>query len=637
LKPLIFYITVLLLVGCVRQPDSIPANQYQKISQVVIDSLKNVSNELYSSNVLPIEFDSYLKEAVEVAKNVGNNNEVVNIYVLVSKRYRNASKYADAIDVLRKIMIFTDELNSDLLKAQVIHEMAVNFRKINDNATALKFHIKALELAENANDTFLIHCSYNGIGNVYFDYKDYSRAIGYFHKSLQYLGKQKPNLLGEAINSNLLGEAWLFLGNTDSALIYLDRSFNANIKMSSKLGQAICHNAMGLVYFKEGEYNKAIQAYNKALIIFESLGEQYYQTMSLNNMGKAYMAMNKFRLAESYFTKVLNIAKTIGGKRFALDASIELAQLYDNIGKAHLSYDYSLQAIAYKDSITDDLQRQNTETMNVLYKAEKQEHEIIVLKQNAELSQLKMSRQRNIFIAGFLIAAIIAMLIIIVFRQRRLKSKLNEMGLEQRLLRARLNPHFVFNSLSAVQNFILHNDKKAASEYLVNFSRLMRNILMGSGTDFILLENELEILDDYLKLQRLRFQQKFDYFFEISDEINPENSLVPPMLIQPFIENAVEHGVRDIDRQGTIIIRFNKQADYLIIEVEDNGRGLFDQNSSKTKKGHISVAIEITKQRLQNLQAITKQPCKVDIIDNIKATGLNGVLVKIEIPYQEDN
>ncbi len=98
----------------------------------------------------------------------------------------------------------------------------------------------------------------------------------------------------------------------------------------------------------------------------------------------------------------------------------------------------------------------------------------------------------------------------------------------------------------------MKNDKDAASEYLVNFSRLMRNILMGSGEDFILLENELEILDDYLKLQRLRFQGKFDYFFEMSDEIDPEFTLVPPMLIQPFVENAIEHGVRDIDRLETI-------------------------------------------------------------------------------------
>ncbi len=637
MRPLIIYITILLLVSCTQQSDSIPATQYQQISQIVIDSLKNESANLFKNNILPIEFDNYLKEALEVAKNSGNKNEIFNIYLLVSKRYRNASKYAEAIEVSQKTILIADELNSDLLKAKALHEMAVSFRKVNDNAKALKYHMQALELAENANDTFLIHCSYNGIGNVYFSYKDYHRAIDYFHKSLNFIGKRKPNLLGKAINSNLLGEAWLFLGNTDSALIYLNQSFNANVKMGSQLGQAICHNGMGLVYFEMGDYYKAITAHKKALSIYETLSDKFYQTMCLNNMSKTYMAMHEYGLAEIHLKNTLSIAKAIGSKRFALDALLGLARLYDKKGRAHLSYYYSMQAIAYKDSITIDLQKLNTETMNVLYKAEKQKRQIIILKQNAELSKLKMSRQLYAFFAGVILLFIIVMFGIFAFRQRKLKSKLSEIGLEQKLFRARLNPHFVFNSLSAVQNFILHNDKKAASQYLVNFSRLMRNILMGSGEDLILLENEMEILDDYLNLQRLRFQEKFDYFFEIPNNISPQSTLVPPMLIQPFIENAIEHGVRDIDRQGTIIVRFNKQADYLIIEVEDNGKGISEQNSAKNNKGHISVATEITKQRLQNLQTIMKKKCKMEIIDSIKTTGLHGVLVKIEIPFIEDN
>jgi LytS/YehU family sensor histidine kinase len=160
---------------------------------------------------------------------------------------------------------------------------------------------------------------------------------------------------------------------------------------------------------------------------------------------------------------------------------------------------------------------------------------------------------------------------------------------------------------------------------------------MGSGTDFILLENELEILDDYLKLQQLRFQGKFDYFFELSQEIDQQQCMVPPMLLQPFIENSIEHGVRDIDRQGTIIIRFNKNYNTLVIEVEDNGRGLNDQEVSNKKSGHISMATKITKQRMQNLQALTKQNCKFEILDNAEISGLSGVLVRIEISYQEDN
>jgi hypothetical protein len=347
--------------------------------------------------------------------------------------------------------------------------------------------------------------------------------------------------------------------------------------------------------------------------------------------------MKEFDLGETSLLKTFDIASEIGSKQFALEASIKLAQLYNELGNADYSYKYSLKAIAYKDSITEELQKQNTEAMNVLYKAEKQEREILILKQNAELTRYKMSRQRYVFFAGASIALIIMVMGFFTFRQRKLKNKLSEMGLEQKLLRAQLNPHFVFNSLSAVQNFIMQNDKKAASKYLVNFSRLMRSILLGSGEDFVLLKNELEMLEDYLNLQQLRFQGKFDYFFELGESINPLTCLVPPMLVQPFVENAIEHGVRDMDTQGIIITRFIQQDNKLIIEVDDNGKGLKEQEKENKKKGHISMALKITRQRMQNLQTITRRACKFEVIDKNDYQALPGVLIRIEIPFLEED
>ena len=635
MKPLYIYI-IILLVSCTQYSSKITPSIPQESSLHIIDSLIDLSKKNYNQDTSTNEFDSYLLEAEKVALNSNLNTKLFDLYILIGVRYRNTSNYSKSLEILHKALNIANEFDSDKLRTKVTHETAVNFRRINENAMALKLHTKALELAESINDTFLIHCSYNGVGNVYLRYKDYDRAIEYFNKSLDFIGKEKPNLLGKAINSNLLGETWLYMGNTDSALYYLQQSFNVNIEIGSELGQAICYNGMGLVYYEEEKYNKAINVHNKALSIYKTLNDIYYQSMCLNHLGKAYLAIKEYLLAEKSLQKSLCIANKIGSKRFALETSINLAQLYHETNNTEASYIYNLKVIAYKDSITEDLQRQNTEAMNVLYKASKQEREILILKQTAEFNELKITRQRYLSVGIAVFALILAFLGVFAYRQRQLKSKLSEISLEQKLLRAQLNPHFVFNSLSAVQNFILKNDKNSASEYLVNFSRLMRNILMGSGSDFIRLENELEILDDYLKLQRLRFMEKFDYYFEISDGIDPEYCLVPPMLIQPFIENSIEHGVRDVDRQGTIMIRFVKEDDFLLIEVEDNGRGIQDQVEAEKKKGYISMATKITEQRMHNLQVITKKPCKFEVVDNIKVNGLQGVSVKIKIPFKEE-
>ncbi|MBI9068123.1 MAG: tetratricopeptide repeat protein [Salinivirgaceae bacterium] len=635
MKLVYIFIFSLLLYSCnkdIETSDSIDN------SIVVIDSLMQISRANFNSTQNnPEVFDNYLIKAVEIADKQGNKKKLFDIYIFVAKRCRNISEYSKALEYLQLAQEIGNDLNSDELKAYATHEMAVNFRRIDDNAQALKFHIKALEWAENVHDTFLIHCSLNGIGNVYFSYKDYQQAIQYFHQSLQYLGKATPNLLGEAINTNTIGEAWSFLGNNDSALYYLERSLQVNFYINSKLGQAICFNGIGMINHEKKEYLNAIKSYQAALEIYETMGDLFYETMCLNNLGKTYHTLKDYKKASLTFKKSFDISRNIGCKEHALDAAIELSRLYYELNNSEKSFYYNQIGLAYKDSITMELRDQNSKAMNVLYEAEKQKREILILKQKAELNELKLSRQKFFFLSVLFILFASILFGIFIHRQRQLRNKLTEIGLEQKLLRTQLNPHFIFNSLSAIQNFIMKSDKISASEYLVNFSRLMRNILIGSGSDFILLENELEILEDYLKLQRLRYIGRFDYRFEVADNLHKETCLVPPMLVQPFIENAIEHGVRGIDNQGEIVIRFKKSNLHMIIEVEDNGKGINEQMAEENKNGHISMATKITRKRMQTLEQLTKIKCNLEIINKQDKSENSGVLVIITIPFNNED
>jgi tetratricopeptide (TPR) repeat protein len=627
------------VVGCQL---SVPSNQTHSSdvinSNQVIDSLIQLSNTNYKlKDTVKLPYDEYLKIAVEVALANNQSKRIAEIYNLIAKRHRNISEYSKAISFYQQSLAIIEEIQNDSLKAKTWHELAVVFRRIDYNAQALKLYMRVLEWAESNHDTLLMHSSLNGIGNVYISYNNYYDAIGYFQRSLAYQGKMKTNRLGMAINTNNIGEAYLFLHNTDSALVYLKRSFKINLEIGSELGQAICHNGIGMVYVEQKHYEKARYEYQKSLEINQKIGDLIYVADNHRNLGKVYMLTGNYPLSEEHLLKALEIGKTIGSNLQILEADKILSELYSYMQKTELALEHMRESMAYKDSITKEVSRQNSEAMDVLFRAEKQEREIVILKQKAQLDALQISRQKFLIIgiASFVLA--IAVIILFFYRQRLLKEKLSQMSLEQKLLRTQLNPHFVFNSLAAVQNYILHNDKIAASDYLVNFSRLMRNILMGSGSDFIPLENELEILNDYLKLQQLRFQNKFDYRFEISNNIEPQTCMVPPMLVQPFVENSIEHGIRGIDRQGLIIIRFNREQNLLLIEVEDNGIGLQEHSSEKQKSNHVSMATKITKQRMQNLQSITKRTCKLEILDKITHKSLPGVLIRIQIPFNEGN
>jgi sensor histidine kinase YesM len=146
--------------------------------------------------------------------------------------------------------------------------------------------------------------------------------------------------------------------------------------------------------------------------------------------------------------------------------------------------------------------------------------------------------------------------------------------MQQRLLRSQMNPHFLFNSLASIQNFIIKEKPSLASDYLGRFSKLMRQILNSTAVEYVPLEEEISSIENYLALQKVRYRDMFDYTLEVDEEIDTETTRIPPMLAQPFIENAIEHGILHKGSKGNIGVRFNLENDQVrVFEVEDDGIG----------------------------------------------------------------
>jgi sensor histidine kinase YesM len=199
-----------------------------------------------------------------------------------------------------------------------------------------------------------------------------------------------------------------------------------------------------------------------------------------------------------------------------------------------------------------------------------------------------------------------------------------------------MNPHFVFNSLTAIQSYIFRNDPYLAGKYLANFSKLVRLILENSRKDLIPISKEVETLTHYLELQGLRFEKKFEYSIYIDPDIDVEHQTIPPMLAQPFIENAIEHGVIHLSEKGIIKISFCLSSSSIILEVEDNGVGYekSSQINQKNKKDHESLAIRITNERLQNLKKVYRRQVKMEIKDLSQGSTIeeHGTLIRFTIP-----
>ena len=227
-------------------------------------------------------------------------------------------------------------------------------------------------------------------------------------------------------------------------------------------------------------------------------------------------------------------------------------------------------------------------------------------------------------------------LVWVKWREKKIREQNRYLLMEQRLLRSQMNPHFIFNSLSSIQSFIFENNPVVAGAYLSRFAELIRSILYNSREEFITLEKEIQTLQHYLELQQLRYSNKFSYFIHIDPEIETEHMKIPPMLAQPFIENAIEHGFKEIGRKGELEIWFKQQPGFIMIIVRDNGIGINHANRNK-KEGHHSLATIITRERISILNKGRKNRLYAIQISDNKKPGADqpGTTVEIKIPEDD--
>jgi sensor histidine kinase YesM len=268
--------------------------------------------------------------------------------------------------------------------------------------------------------------------------------------------------------------------------------------------------------------------------------------------------------------------------------------------------------------------------LQIRFDTERIEKENILLLQENKLKEAGIRQSRYVIVLLIILAVFIIISGWIILRQSRMKNLHEKVMLEQKLLRAQMNPHFIFNSLASIQNFIIKQDDMNASIYLSHFSDLVRNILEHSAYENIPLEKEINTINNYLELQKLRFRDKFAYTISIDDQVDTGVLEVPPMLVQPFIENAIEHGIRHKNSTGLVTVEIKQEKGNLVIIIEDDGVGrekAKEIESSKYKE-HQSMATQITRERLASLNRKLKNKVIFEIID-LKDQSGNGLGTRV--------
>ncbi|MBW7869311.1 MAG: histidine kinase [Brumimicrobium sp.] len=409
-------------------------------------------------------------------------------------------------------------------------------------------------------------------------------------------------------------------------------------------GLAIVYRNMGKTYYIDKDYTLAQhnyilseQFFNKTDLSTEK-AELYYEMAKLNHVRR------EFNEAEKNVGKAIEMWKELSLFIPLKKALLLAAQINYSRGNYKMASQYYEQYIHYNDSIGEvEINKKITE-LSELFQSEQKEHKIAeqerVIKEEANQkifikNQLESEQLRNRFIVTLLISIVLFSIgIILVIRFKNNKQKLilrhKELELQQALLRTQMNPHFIFNTISVIQSHIYNQDNPTALRFLMEFSKLMRLVLENSAKEFIPLDKELEINQHYLELQKLRFGDRFEFIIE--NKIEDFGIMVPPMIVQPFIENAIEHAELGKVEHGKIYLQYAIIDHYLTIIISDNGIGR--KNAAKTlkKQDHTSMAIDLTNNRISLLNKKYKRNGYLTF-DDLNKEKETGTVVTITTHY----
>lgn len=348
-----------------------------------------------------------------------------------------------------------------------------------------------------------------------------------------------------------------------------------------------------------------------------------------NNLDDALVFIKRSKEAIDNNTSAIYVAEVYR-------KSAEINQKRGALNTAVADFEKYIEA---KETAIEDLKKELNRNVAIVKGQQKidiGEKDFNLQEKEGELLQSQVSSQR--WVIGLLSLLLGGSLVFFYFINKNVKAKrkANQLLL-LKSLRTQMNPHFIFNALNSVNNFIAKNDEKAANKFLAEFSRLMRKVLDHSQKDLVSFEEEMELNELYLKLEHFRFRDKFDYQFEKNINVNTYDLEVPPMLIQPFIENAVWHGLRYKEGQGNLKVAINEEKSNLIVTIEDNGIGRTRSKDLKTtnQKKYKSTGLNNVSQRIELINKVYKKNYEISINDANTSTNDVGTIVSIKIPIEK--
>lgn len=549
-------------------------------------------------------------------------------YLIELTKYYSTRDDIKTLDIINEALDISEEVKYPRGKAWALSVLSKYYVVKGDLDKALQVALEAKKIVDSVGfkeDLILVN---NGLARIY-------NVNGNYEESLKMHLENVDLVKDNAASADKAGMYFYVAKTLESLGKYIEakdfylKALEVSKEANFQTGVAIAEGSLGVVYNAIEDYNQAIIYLKKTLAFAEEYNQDTNVAASCFGLTTSYEGLGQYNLAIRYNSRAIQTYENTKNFRLLKDAYISQSRLFEKTGDLNKALDFFKKHTAIKDSLYTTNKLETIEELRTQYETEKKEAEIASLSQKSAIQALEIKQKNQALIIGIIAFLFVLAAIYFLYQQRETKKQQSQTELEQRFLRSQLNPHFISNALVAVQSFMLKNDAKSATLYLTKFSKLMREILENSRREFITVEEEISMLENYMDIHQKRLGS-FEYTIELDESIDPEMDTIPPMFVQPFVENAVEHGIGNIHEGGKIKLKFEKDGDFIRIVVSDNGKGL----SSGTGKDRQSLSTTIIQERMNLFNKTLKKKIQL-VIDNLKNEKgeVCGTKVELKVPF----
>lgn len=567
----------------------------------------NFLSQAYSTTSLDSSL-LYSREALKLVHRFRLDTLRTDVYNTLAVISIKRGMVEEGMIYLDSVIVVAEAQNNNVAQMSASINLGSLYYQMGEYERALDYNYQALRIAEQIEDTLGMAGALMNVAGMQFIQKDYGSARESGLKALEFYHiTKRPYRVAQALIS--LGSISVELNEPEHVKRYADEALSIATEIDDSEARADAYSLLGTYAISTETYDEALKYTLLSLELFEKVRNPLKITQVMLSRAEAMLQLQRHQEANELFASGLKHAGQLGARHLERDAYDGLMRASAKMGNFEDAWSHSQRYISLQDSLINEENLRQLNLLNKQFETEKQTAEIARLEAENQLSKAEIQqKEAEVWYRNMMDAALILLILLILVigffirRQNQLRQKQKAAELEHRALRNQMNPHFIFNCLNSLQRLYVEGKHAEANDYMGDFADLLRKILENSNKSTISLHEELATLRLYLELERVRSPNEITYDIYFDEHIDPRQLSVPPLILQPFVENAIWHGILPGKKPGHIRIRVLQSNRGYRFLVEDNGVG-FSESQKISGESH---GIRITAQRIGSRVSIER-------------------------------